>query len=1103
MKTSSKAITNLQNWRLAAFTIGSALALTLANTTFAMGSGNPPNINSGNATGTVNVTFSYQITASNSPTGYNATGLPPGLIVHTTTGVIDGTPTAAGNYTVHLSATNAFGPGTKDVTFKINSAPTAIATISPSAVYTDDPVTLDASESDTNPPGGTLTYLWQQTAPATPNISLSPDNKSVTAMFAAPAPPAGADSQAVTFSVKVTDNSVSGGAKNTTSDPVTTTVYTLPVANAGPDQNVDQGTTVMLNGSGSTGVMLTYAWTAPAGITFPDNTSISTAQNPTFTAPPFTPPNGMSYTFTLVVTEHRPGFPPKVSKPDQVVIMVKQPPIAYASFVNDINNITPQGTVGESSCSYTTPVTLYGFGVDPDQDTFTYAWTQVHDTGGAPLQPGDTIVNLSPTSSQAPTFTAPDVPNGIQQIDLVFQLIVNDGTINSAPSYVTVHVLNTNDPPIAALTVNGQTPDMNNAVNGVPALTQVTLDGSPSTDLKGPQPLTYTWTQLNPDPAYPVTGFATNPASPMATFTAPAVSFQQHSITLTFQLTVSDGDCTDTKQVSIMVVNNNRPPVADAGQTQSVPEGSPVSLDGSIGSYDPDMDPITFLWTQVHDTSGAPLQGTDPVVNFDSTSPMPSFVAPTFGGSGGSVTFRLIVTDSHGAASAPSYVVINVNPNIPPVPNAGPDHAVNEHTTVALNGSATDADNNPLTYTWDQVHDTSGSPPLPTDPQASVTYQNPSDPSNPNASFVAPEVPCGGGTVVMRLTVNDGYVDAFAYVMITINNVNNNPTADAGSPQNVNEDAPVLLNGSNSSDIDPDETQHLTFAWTQTSGTQVAFDHTAASPTFTAPQIPGGDPNGFVDLAFHLVVSDGCGGSGVSDTTVHVANIPHAPTASATGPATANEGGSSVTLDGSGSSDPDGDPLTYAWTQVDGPTVTLAGANTATPTFNTPWVSANTGLKFQLTVSDGFGGSSSAYVTVTVLNINTPPTLVNPRADMPVLWPPDHRLVPVTILGVVDPDQPPYNSTITITSVTQDEPTNGLGDGDTPVDAIITHHPGTDDTLLLRAERSGKGDGRVYHVCFTAADPEGSVSGCVDVTVPHDKRTDPAKNSGQNYNSTK
>ncbi len=187
------------------------------------------------------------------------------------------------------------------------------------------------------------------------------------------------------------------------------------------------------------------------------------------------------------------------------------------------------------------------------------------------------------------------------------------------------------------------------------------------------------------------------------------------------------------------------------------------------------------------------------------------------------------------------------------------------------------------------------------------------------------------------------------------------PVANAGADQVVLPGAVVTLDGSKSSDPDGDT---LTYAWSQTEGEMVVL----TNGTFTAP-------NATVEtlLRFQLVVSDGKAMSLPATTLVTVRPPPPVDT---NRPPVANAGsdravitGASVTLSGSGT-DPDNDPITFAWTQTGGPTVTLDDATAASPTFTAPEVTSTTLLTFSLTANDGKLTSAPATVRISVSSIS-------------------------------------------------------------------------------------------------------------------------------------
>lgn len=132
------------------------------------------------------------------------------------------------------------------------------------------------------------------------------------------------------------------------------------------------------------------------------------------------------------------------------------------------------------------------------------------------------------------------------------------------------------------------------------------------------------------------------------------------------------------------------------------------------------------------------------------------------------------------------------------------------------------------------------------------------------------------------------------------------------------------------------------------------------------------------------------------------------------------------------------------------------------------------------------------------LSPNQPPDCYQAKPGIATLWPPNHKLTTVLITGVTDPDNDPV--TIKVERITQDEPVNGLGDGDTSPDGFGIGK----NQAQLRAERSGTGNGRVYTVSFSADDGKGgSCTGSVHVGVPHDQGQGSVPvDDGQKYDST-
>ena len=416
---------------------------------------------------------------------------------------------------------------------------------------------------------------------------------------------------------------------------------------------------------------------------------------------------------------------------------------------------------------------------------------------------------------------------------------------------------------------------------------------------------------------------------------------------------------------------------SDADMCQRAPHLSPFALFLSI-SFTILLTPALLLAAQV-------------TLAWDANDPTPEgyclyqrtdnstydYSQPTWTGSGTTCTVADLVENTQyyfvvraydsgsesGDSNEVAYYAASTNPlpvNNSPQANAGSDQTVEAWTMVTLDGTgSSDPDEDQLIYAWVQ---TGG-------PTVEIF-----SPSNAQPTFTAPESASSDTILTFQLTVTDPYgLSASDICRVTVPatiETNNAPNANAGNDQTVEAWTMVTLDGTGSSD--PDEDQ-LIYAWVQTGGPTVEiFSSSTAQPTLTAPESASVE----TVLTFRLTVTDpdGLSASDTCRVTVPATTPANDPPVADAGDNQSVYSGVRVTLDGSHSSDPEGQTLTCQWAQTGGPTVQISSSTATRAYFTAPEVEIGqqATLIFELTV---FDSSMLSCTDTCIVQVQpTPPT---------------------------------------------------------------------------------------------------------------------------------
>ena len=737
-----------------------------------------------------------------------------------------------------------------------------------------------------------------------------------TPTFVADSPVPGAADVIHVVSLRVTDDA------DEVSEPDTVTITVIPgfkppVADAGPDQdNIVPGTTVNLDGSASTvdrrREIKSWEWTS-------DTVTLTgaTTETPTFVADsPVPGAADVIHVVSLRVTDDA----DEVSEPDTVTITVIpgfKPPVADAGPNQD--NIVPGTTVNLDGSAST---------VDRRREIKSWEWTS------------DTVT-LTGATTETPTFVADSpVPGAADVIHVVSLRVTDDADEVSEPDTVTITVIPGFKPPVA-----DAGPDQDNIVPG----TTVNLDGSASTVDRRREIKSWEWTS----DTVTLTGATTETPTFVADSPVPGAADGIHVVSL--RVTDDADEVSEPDTVTITVIPGFKPPVADAGPDQdNIVPGTTVNLDGSASTVDRRREIKSWEWTS------------DTVTLTGATTETPTFVAdsPVPGAADVIHVVSLRVTDDANDISEPDMVTITVIPGFkPPVADAGPDQDnIVPGTTVNLDGSASTVDRRREIKSWEWTSDT-----------VTLTGATTETPT-----FVADSPVPGAADVihVVSLRVTDDANDISEPDMVEITVISGfaAPMANAGPDQgNIVPGATVNLDGS-ASTVDR---RREVKAWAWTSDTATLTGATTATPSFTADSLAPGVAD--VTHVVSLVVTDDANDISEPDMVeITIVSDFKNPVANARPVADAGEdqkvvSKTTVTLDGSGSTDRDGTVESYSWRRTagtGGDIVVLANENTPQMRFTAdtmaPGADDVTHI-FELVVTDNTGAVSEPdTVTVTV-----------------------------------------------------------------------------------------------------------------------------------------